>query len=80
MDGTPAAPWQHRHLLDVDELTAADLELVMLTADSMKEILGRPIPKVPTLRGTNVTILFYEASTRTRVSLKWRRRTSPPTS
>ncbi len=70
MDGTPTAPWQHRHLLDVDELTAADLELVMLTADSMKEILGRSIPKVPTLRGTNVTILFYEASTRTRVSFE----------
>jgi len=70
MNGTPTAPWPHRHLLDVDELTAADLELVMLTADSMKEILGRAIPRVPTLRGTNVTILFYEASTRTRVSFE----------
>jgi aspartate carbamoyltransferase catalytic subunit len=70
MNGTPTAPWHHRHLLDVDQLTAADLELVMLTADSMKEILGRAIPRVPTLRGTNVTILFYEASTRTRVSFE----------
>ncbi|HXQ96704.1 MAG TPA: aspartate carbamoyltransferase catalytic subunit [Candidatus Acidoferrales bacterium] len=64
------AGWTHRHLLDVDGLSAADIDLVMRTADEMKEILGRPIPKVPTLRGTQVTILFYEASTRTRVSFE----------
>jgi aspartate carbamoyltransferase catalytic subunit len=68
-DSAPAA-WRHRHLLDVDGLSAADLDLVMRTADSMKEILRRPIPRVPTLRGRNVTILFYEASTRTRVSFE----------
>lgn len=60
--------WRHRHLLDVDGLSAADLDLVMRTADAMREVLGRPISKVPALRGRNVTILFYEASTRTRVS------------
>jgi len=65
-----AAGWTHRHLLDVDGLSASDIDLVMRTADEMKEILGRPIPKVPTLRGTQVTILFYEASTRTRVSFE----------
>jgi len=63
-------PWRHRHLLDVDVLSAADLELVMRTADAMREVLERPIAKVPALRGTNVTILFYEASTRTRVSFE----------
>jgi len=63
-------PWHHRHLLDADVLTRADIELVMRTTDEMREILARPIPKVPALRGTSVTILFYEASTRTRVSFE----------
>jgi len=62
--------WRHRHLLDVDGLSIDDLELVMRTADSMREVLARPIAKVPALRGRNVTILFYEASTRTRVSFE----------
>ncbi|MBA2372714.1 MAG: aspartate carbamoyltransferase catalytic subunit, partial [Chloroflexi bacterium] len=62
--------WRHRHLLDVDGLSASDLELVMRTADAMREVLARPISKVPALRGRNVTILFYEASTRTRVSFE----------
>ena len=66
----PGHAWTHRHLLDVDALSAADIDLVMRTSDEMKEILGRPIPKVPTLRGTQVTIIFYEASTRTRVSFE----------
>jgi len=43
-------PWRHRHLLDVDVLSADDLELVMRTADAMREVLGRPIPRVPALR------------------------------
>ncbi|HEX6868635.1 MAG TPA: aspartate carbamoyltransferase catalytic subunit [Candidatus Limnocylindrales bacterium] len=62
--------WRHRHLLDVDALSLADLDLVMRTADAMREVLARPIAKVPALRGRNVTILFYEASTRTRVSFE----------
>jgi aspartate carbamoyltransferase catalytic subunit len=62
--------WRHRHLLDVAELDAPDLDLVMRTADEMRRILARPIPKVPALRGLSVTILFYEASTRTRVSFE----------
>jgi len=65
-----SARWAHRHLLDVDGLTRADIDLVMRTTDEMHEVLGRPIPKVPALRGTSVTILFYEASTRTRVSFE----------
>ena len=67
----PAPPeWRHRHLLDVDVLTWPEIELVLRTADSMREILARPIAKVPALRGSTVTILFYEASTRTRVSFE----------
>ena len=62
--------WRHRHLLDVDGLSAADIELVMRTTDAMREVLARPIAKVPALRGRQVTILFYEASTRTRVSFE----------
>jgi aspartate carbamoyltransferase catalytic subunit len=66
----PSATWHHRHLLDVDELTWPEIELVMRTTDSMREVLRRPIAKVPALRGKAVTILFYEASTRTRVSFE----------
>jgi aspartate carbamoyltransferase catalytic subunit len=62
--------WRHRHLLDVDVLSWPDVELVMRTTDAMREVLARPIAKVPALRGRNVTILFYEASTRTRVSFE----------
>ena len=68
--GNEAVPWRHRHLLDVDGLSATDLDLVMRTTDAMREVLTRPIAKVPALRGRQVTILFYEASTRTRVSFE----------
>jgi len=67
---TQAVPWPHRHLIDVDGVSPAEIELVMRTTDAMKEVLARPIAKVPALRGTNVTLLFYEASTRTRVSFE----------
>jgi len=70
---TPTLPdvaWRQKHLLDVDVLSLAEIGLVMRTADAMKEVLARPIAKVPALRGRNVTILFYEASTRTRVSFE----------
>jgi aspartate carbamoyltransferase catalytic subunit len=67
---TPPGPWRHRHLLDVDTLSRAEIETVMRTADEMRDVLARPIPKVPALRGLSVTILFYEASTRTRVSFE----------
>ncbi len=65
-----APAWRHRHLLDVDVLDWPEIELVMTTTDAMREVLARPIAKVPALRGRNVTILFYEASTRTRVSFE----------
>jgi aspartate carbamoyltransferase catalytic subunit len=62
--------WSHRHLLDLDVVAWPEIELVMRTTDAMREVLARPIAKVPALRGTGVTILFYEASTRTRVSFE----------
>lgn len=68
---SPAAEvWQHRHILDVDDFTTAEIELVFQTTDAMKEVLSRPIKKVPTLRGKTVATLFYEPSTRTRVSFE----------
>jgi aspartate carbamoyltransferase catalytic subunit len=67
---TQSVPWSHRHLLDVDVLTLDEIGLVMRTTDAMREVLARPIAKVPALRGRSVTILFYEASTRTRVSFE----------
>ncbi|HEX5015314.1 MAG TPA: aspartate carbamoyltransferase catalytic subunit [Candidatus Limnocylindrales bacterium] len=68
--GEQPVEWPHGHLLDVDVLSSSDIELVMRTTDAMREVLDRPISKVPALRGVNVTILFYEASTRTRVSFE----------
>jgi len=64
------AVWQHRDVLDVDDFSAAEIELVFETAGAMKEVLARPIRKVPTLRGQTVVTLFYENSTRTRVSFE----------
>ncbi|MGZ6328849.1 MAG: aspartate carbamoyltransferase catalytic subunit [Candidatus Limnocylindrales bacterium] len=58
------------HLLDVDQLTASDLEDVLRRADEMAKVLHEPGGRQPTLRGRTVTILFYEASTRTRVSFE----------
>jgi aspartate carbamoyltransferase catalytic subunit len=68
--GEQPVAWAHRHLLDLDVVTPPEIELVMRTTDAMREVLARPIAKVPALRGVNVTILFYEASTRTRVSFE----------
>jgi len=62
--------WKHKHILDLDDFTPAEIDLVMQTTDAMHEILSRPIKKVPTLRGKTVVTLFYEASTRTRSSFE----------
>ncbi len=58
------------HLLGIKELTAADIELIFRTADSFKEVLNRPIKKVPSLRDITIANLFFESSTRTRVSFE----------
>ena len=65
---TVESSWQHQHVLDLDDFTPAEIELVLQTTDAMHEILSRPIKKVPTLRGKTVVTLFYEPSTRTRSS------------
>ncbi len=57
-------------LLSLQEMSQEDMEQVLSTARSLKEILSRPIKKVPTLRGKVVCTLFYEASTRTRTSFE----------
>jgi aspartate carbamoyltransferase catalytic subunit len=59
-----------RHLLGIEELNPAEITTILDTAASMREILDRPIKKVPTLRGKTVVNLFYEASTRTRSSFE----------
>ncbi|MDA8187478.1 MAG: aspartate carbamoyltransferase catalytic subunit [Dehalococcoidales bacterium] len=59
-----------KDVLDLDDFTAEEIALVLDTADAMKEVLSRPIKKVPPLRGKTVVILFYESSTRTRVSFE----------
>jgi len=58
------------HLLGLEGVPAEDITLILDTAQSFKEILGRPIPKVPTLRGKTVVNLFFEPSTRTRISFE----------
>jgi len=68
--GAKPGDWHHRHLIDVDVLTWPEIELIMRTTDEMKGVLARPIHKVPALNGRRVTTLFYEASTRTRVSFE----------
>ncbi len=67
---TPEGAWRRRHLLDLDDFTADELDLVMGTADAMREVLQREVPRVPALRGTTIVTLFYENSTRTRASFE----------
>jgi aspartate carbamoyltransferase catalytic subunit len=62
--------WTRKDLLGIQELDAAEITDVLDTAASMKEIAGREIKKVPTLRGKTVVNLFYEPSTRTRTSFE----------
>ncbi len=58
------------HLLGVKDLGAADIELIFRTADGFKEILNRPIKKVPSLRDITIANIFFESSTRTRISFE----------
>ena len=59
-----------RHILSINDLTKKDVQLILQTADSFKEISERPIKKVPTLRGRTVINCFFEDSTRTRLSFE----------
>lgn len=59
-----------KHLISIDELSPDDIDLVMKTADSLREVGTRTIKKVPALRGRTVCNLFFEPSTRTRISFE----------
>ena len=60
----------NRHLISCADLTAADALSVLDTAEQLARLADRPIPKLPTLRGRTVVNLFYEDSTRTRISFE----------
>ena len=62
--------WTKKDLLGLEYLSKEELELILSTAESFKEISSREIKKVPALRGKTVVNLFYEPSTRTRVSFE----------
>jgi len=63
-------PFNRKHLLGLEELTADEIRTILDTADTFKEISERPIKKVPALRGKTIANLFYEPSTRTRISFE----------
>jgi aspartate carbamoyltransferase catalytic subunit len=67
---TDAVHWTRKDLLGIAELSPAEIELILDTAESFREVGERPIKKVPTLRGKTVVNLFFEASTRTRSSFE----------
>lgn len=59
-----------KHLLGIKELNTEDIRLILKTADNFKQVLQRPIKKVPSLRDTTVANIFFENSTRTRLSFE----------
>lgn len=58
------------HLIGIKDLTKEDIELIFKTADAFKEVINRPIKKVPSLRDITIANLFFENSTRTRLSFE----------
>jgi aspartate carbamoyltransferase catalytic subunit len=63
-------PLSSRHLLGLKDVPNEDIQLILDTATTFREILERPIKKVPTLQGKTIVNLFYESSTRTRISFE----------
>ncbi len=59
-----------RHLLGLDGMSKEEIAMILDTAVSFREILDRPIKKVPPLQGKTVVNLFFESSTRTRISFE----------
>lgn len=59
-----------KHLLGIKDITKEDIELIFSTADNFKQIINRPIKKVPSLRDVTVTNVFFENSTRTKISFE----------
>ncbi|MDD4939288.1 MAG: aspartate carbamoyltransferase catalytic subunit [Candidatus Omnitrophica bacterium] len=64
------AAWSRKDLLGLEDLNREEISLILSTAESFKEVSTREIKKVPALRGKTVVNLFYEPSTRTRVSFE----------
>jgi aspartate carbamoyltransferase catalytic subunit len=62
--------WTRKDLLGLEELSKEEIEFILTTAESFKEVTTREIKKVPAMRGKTVVNLFYEPSTRTRVSFE----------
>src|SRR5882757_2262726 len=62
--------WHRKHLLDIESLTAEEINTVLDTAKAFKAVGARAIKKVPALRGKTVINLFIEPSTRTRISFE----------
>lgn len=59
-----------KHLLGIKELTAEDIHLILNTAENFKEVINRPIKRVPSLRDITIANLFFENSTRTKLSFE----------
>ena len=59
-----------RHLIGIKNISEQDIQLIFETADNFKEVINRPIKKVPSLRDLTVANIFFESSTRTRVSFE----------
>src|SRR5690606_27612110 len=68
--GVTTGVWTRKDLLGIAELSVEEIELLLDTAESFAEVAARPVKKVPTLRGKSVVNLFFEPSTRTRVSFE----------
>ncbi|MDH3744066.1 MAG: aspartate carbamoyltransferase catalytic subunit [Acidobacteriota bacterium] len=62
--------WRRKDLLTIADLSSDEIELILETAESFREVSRRPVKKVPTLRGKTVVNLFFEPSTRTRSSFE----------
>jgi aspartate carbamoyltransferase catalytic subunit len=62
--------WTRKDLLSLEELSKEEIELILKTAESFKEISSREVKKVPALRGKTIANLFFESSTRTRTSFE----------
>ena len=65
-----SATWKRKDLVGLKDLSADEIKLILDTAKSLQEISLRPVKKVPTLRGRTVANLFFEPSTRTRISFE----------
>jgi len=59
-----------KHLLGIKDLTANDINLILETAKEFKDVINRPIKKVPSLRDVTIANVFFENSTRTRLSFE----------